>query len=99
MDPGFAFFLSTALVVSAATVLSLVAMFLKHRQTKAGGKNGDLRQAVALLTETLERQHERQQQILKRLDALEAAQEAPRVALPEEEVDAEPFPVRRRARA
>jgi len=95
------FIIATGLIVSASTLFGFTSLILKHRRQMAGveGRKGDLRQAVALLTETLERQHERQQQILRRLDALEAAQETPRVALPQEEDEAEPLPVRRRARA
>ncbi len=85
MQPGEVIALLAVLIIGAGTLVSLTAMWLKHRQHMAGltGKKGDLRQTVQLLTETLERQHDRQQAILTRLDALEAERDAPRLALPD----------------
>jgi cell division protein FtsB len=91
MNPGEAFTLIAVISICAGTLVSLTALLLKHRQRMAGlgGKTDTLRQTVALLTETLERQHDRQQRIVARLDALEAEREAPeemsRLALPSDD--------------
>ncbi len=65
------------LVPLAGIGLGAFATYLKHRERvlgvgKYGGTDVGLRQTVQLLTETLERQHERQQALVKRLETLEA---------------------------
>ncbi len=58
--------------------LAWFATFLKHKEKMAGmGRYGGvsdpaLRETVQLLTETLEKQHDRLQALVKRLEALEA---------------------------
>lgn len=99
----------------AGTILGVVGM--RHRERMAGvraprGKAGraDVRQigaAVEMLTETLERQHERQQALERRLAALERTPDAmnPPIAalsLPEDDAavaEAATEPVRARVRA
>jgi hypothetical protein len=65
------------LIPLSAIGLGWWATYLKHKEKMAGvGRygqgEGNLRQTVQLLTETLERQHDRQQALVKRLEALEA---------------------------
>ena len=69
--------------------LAWFSTYLKHKEKMAGvaGKAGGvgdpaLRQTVQLLTETLEKQHERQQALVKRLEALEAIVTAERLPEP-----------------
>lgn len=57
--------------------LAWFATFLKHKEKMAGvGKYGvgdpALRQTVQMLTETLEKQHDRQQALVKRIESLES---------------------------
>lgn len=73
MDPG----VFALMIPLAAIGLGWFATWLKHKEKMAGvGKYGQgdasLRQTVQLLTETLERQHDRQQALVKRLETLEA---------------------------
>jgi hypothetical protein len=89
------------LIPLAAIGLGAFATYLKHKERMAGlgqhgAGDGSLRQTVQLLTETLERQHDRQQALIKRLETLEAIVTNERlpeppsaIALPEGEPSAE----------
>ncbi len=66
-----------ALIPLFAIGLAWFSTYLKHKEKMSGvGKYGvgdpALRQTVQMLTETLEKQHERQQALVKRLESLEA---------------------------
>lgn len=99
MGPEIAIVTLLVVAICAATFLTGLSLLIKHRQKMAGASTDTsrLRDTVALLTETLEQQHTRQQAILRRLDALEADREALPLALPADE--AAPAPVRVRTRA
>lgn len=68
--------------------LAWFATYLKHKEkmagfgTRGGAADPALRQTVQLLTETLEKQHDRQQGLVKRLEALEAIVTAERLPEP-----------------
>ena len=91
------------LIPIVALSIPVVAIWTKHREKMAGlghgtGTDASLRQTVDLLTQTLEKQHERQQALTKRIETLEAIATAPdagrlaatepRLALPNEEAPA-----------
>ena len=67
--------------------LAWFATYLKHKEKMSGvGKYGvgdpALRQTVQMLTETLEKQHDRQQALVKRIESLEAIVTAERLPEP-----------------
>ena len=101
MNPGEAIVTLMVIAIGAATFLTGLSLVIKHRQHMAGvnGKGGDLRNTVAMLTEALERQHDKQQTILRRLGALEADPDTPRLTIGEEAEAPEPVVERRRVRA
>ncbi len=76
-----------------AILTGMVSIVLKHREKMAGlgGKQGG--QTVQLLTETLEKEHERIAQLQRRVETLEAivtderTGPAPRIALPDADAD------------
>lgn len=92
MGPGETFAFIASVAGMAGTTITLAVSWMRHRERMAGvlGKNGGrVHDTVAMLTETLERQHERQQALAQRLDALEAARTAPLGAFLTDDADGE----------
>ncbi len=80
MGPGETFAFIAAVAGMAGTTITLAVSWMRHRERMVGVlvKNGGrVHDTVAMLTETLERQHDRQQALAQRLDALETARTAP----------------------
>ena len=80
MEPGALALLIPIIALS----IPVVAIWTKHRERMAGlghgtgsGTDASLRQTVDLLTQTLEKQHERQQALVHRVETLEAIVTAP----------------------
>ena len=96
MGPGEAIAIVATLAASAGTLITLSLGWMRHRERMAGlrGKGSDrLGETVQLLTETLERQHDRQQVLERRLASLERSRDAdapeaeaphPMLALPDD---------------
>ena len=86
------FELSPLLIPIIALCIPIVAIYTKHREKMlgvTGRESTELKQTVALLTETLERQHDRIQTLTRRLETLETGKSlntpAPRLTIPEAE--------------
>ncbi len=76
MGPGETFAFIAAIAGMAGTTITLALSWMRHRERMAGARSvgsGRLAETVAMLTETLERQHDRQTALAARLDALESA--------------------------
>lgn len=83
MGPGETFATLAVIAGMVGTTITLALSWMRHRERMAGtpgAGSGRLAETVAMLTETLERQHERQTALAARLDALEAAPTAPLAA-------------------
>lgn len=80
MGPGEAIAFLAAVAGMAGTTITLAVTWMRHRERMAGlrGKGVDrLGETVQLLTETLEKQHDKQQVLERRLAVIERGSSAP----------------------